>query len=75
MAPEDAADASGVMVTVIQLGQVVGVAVLGSVFLGQVDLPAPAADSGHALLVTLAVNAVAVLLGAGFAARTRRSAG
>ncbi|MER7757229.1 MFS transporter [Kitasatospora sp. NPDC097643] len=74
VAPEDAADASGVMVTVIQLGQVVGVAVLGTVFLGQVDLPAPAADSGHALLVTLAVNASAVLVGAGFAAGTRRRA-
>ncbi|MEU3573497.1 MFS transporter, partial [Kitasatospora sp. NPDC036755] len=44
--PEDAADASGVMVTVIQFGQVIGVAVLGSVFLGRVDLPAPAAESG-----------------------------
>ncbi|MFH8383242.1 MFS transporter [Kitasatospora sp. NPDC018058] len=73
VAPEDAADASGVMVTVIQLGQVIGVAVLGSVFLGQVDLPAPAAESGHALEVTLAVNAVGVLLASGFAARSRRA--
>ncbi|MBD0692913.1 MFS transporter [Streptomyces sp. CBMA123] len=72
VAPEDAADASGVTVTVLQLGQVVGVAVLGSVFLGQVDLPAPAADSGHALLVTLAANAVVVLVGVGFAERGRR---
>lgn len=71
VAPQDAADASGVTVTVLQLGQVVGVAALGSLFLGQVDLPAPAADSGHAVLVTLAVNAVMVLVGVGFAARTR----
>ncbi|AUY51800.1 MFS transporter [Streptomyces sp. CB01881] len=75
VAPADAADASGVMVTVIQLGQVVGVAVLGSVFLGGVDLPAPARDSGHALLVTTAVIAGAVALAVVFAARTRRSAG
>ncbi|WBP88905.1 MFS transporter [Kitasatospora cathayae] len=72
VAPEDAADASGVTVTVLQLGQVIGVAVLGSVFLGRVDLPAPAADSGHALLVTLAVNTVLVLVGAVFAERSRR---
>ncbi|MFI6847436.1 MFS transporter [Kitasatospora sp. NBC_00085] len=75
VAPADAADASGVMVTVIQLGQVVGVAVLGSVFLGGADLPAPARDSGHALLVTTGVIAVAVAAAAVFAARTRRSAG
>ena len=31
--PRDAADASGVMVTVIQLGQVVGVAAFGTLFL------------------------------------------
>ncbi len=73
VAPEDAADASGVMVTVIQLGQVIGVAVLGSVFLGQVDLPAPAAESGHALLTTLAVDAVAGAAAAGFAALSRRA--
>ncbi|MFF2076515.1 MFS transporter [Kitasatospora sp. NPDC058162] len=73
VAPEDAADASGVTVTVLQLGQMIGVAVIGSVFLGQVDLPAPAADSGHAVLVTLAVNAAVVLVGACFAARSRRA--
>ncbi|MEV7187901.1 MFS transporter [Kitasatospora sp. NPDC093102] len=72
--PEDAADASGVMVTVIQLGQVIGVAVLGSVFLGQVDLPAPAAESGGALRTTLLAAAAAVLAAAGFAARSRRAA-
>ncbi|MFE7530574.1 MFS transporter [Kitasatospora sp. NPDC057542] len=72
--PEDAADASGVMVTVIQLGQVIGVAVLGSVFLGQVDLPAPAAESGGALRTTLLVAAAVVLAAAGFAARSRRAA-
>ncbi|MFE2720995.1 MFS transporter [Kitasatospora sp. NPDC059327] len=75
VAPADAADASGVLVTVVQLGQVVGVAVLGSVFLGGVDLPASPPDSGHALLVTTAAIAGLVGLGAAFAARTRPTAG
>ncbi|MGW6915538.1 MFS transporter [Kitasatospora sp. NPDC054939] len=75
VAPADAADASGVMVTVVQLGQVVGVALLGTVFLGGVSYPATAADSGHALLVASAAIAGAVALGTGFAARTRRAAG
>ncbi|MFJ9949968.1 MFS transporter [Kitasatospora sp. NPDC091207] len=75
VAPADAADASGVLVTVVQLGQVVGVAVLGSVFLGGVDLPAVAPDSGHALLVTTAAIAGLVGLGAAFAARSRPTAG
>ncbi|MER7707859.1 MFS transporter [Kitasatospora sp. NPDC097605] len=69
VAPADAADASGFVVTAVQLGQVVGIALLGSVFLGAADLPAPAGDSGHALLLTTAVIGGAVALGAGFAAR------
>ncbi|WP_371481579.1 MFS transporter [Kitasatospora sp. NBC_00315] len=71
--PADAADASGVMVTVVQLGQLVGVAVLGSVFLGQVRLPAPADASGHALFVTGAVIAAAVALAGVLAARSGRA--
>ncbi|MFC5663977.1 MFS transporter [Kitasatospora misakiensis] len=69
VAPADAADASGVVVTAVQLGQVVGVAVLGSVFLGAVDLPAAARDSGHAMLITAAAIGGAFALAAGFAAR------
>ena len=37
--PQDAADASGVLTTVIQLGLVMGVATFGSVFLTQAALP------------------------------------
>lgn len=73
VAPADAADASGVMVTAIQLGQVAGVALLGTVFLGSVDLPAPARDSGHALLVTTVVAGTGMVIGAVFAARVRRA--
>lgn len=72
--PADAADGSGVIVTVIQLGQVVGVALLGTVFLGRVSFPAAARTSGSALLVTTAAIAVAFALAALFAYRTRRSA-
>ncbi len=71
----DAADGTGVLVTVIQLGQVLGVALLGSVFLGQVSFPAPARTSGTALLVTCGAIAVAFVLAALFAHRTRRAAG
>ncbi|WP_052709757.1 MFS transporter [Streptomyces sp. NRRL S-495] len=74
VAPADAADASGLVVTAVQLGQVIGIALLGSVFLGAVDLPASARGSGHALLVlvtTVAIGGV-VALAAGFAARAGR---
>ncbi|WP_354640335.1 MFS transporter [Kitasatospora camelliae] len=74
VSPADAADASGVTVTVVQLGQVVGVAVVGTVFLGAVDLPAAPDGSGHALLVTCAVIGAAFAGAAGFALRTRPAA-
>ncbi|GAA1216479.1 MFS transporter [Kitasatospora nipponensis] len=71
VAQQDAADASGALVTVIQLGQVVGVALLGTVFLSSVDYPARAALSGHALEVTCALLAASAALAALSAARTR----
>ncbi|WP_082598796.1 MULTISPECIES: MFS transporter [unclassified Kitasatospora] len=71
--PADAADGSGVLVTVIQLGQVIGVALLGTLFLGRAALPAPPADSGRALLVTVSTVALALVLAACFALRTRRA--
>ncbi|MEV6978036.1 MFS transporter [Kitasatospora sp. NPDC093806] len=73
VAPADAADASGVLVTALQLGQVVGVALLGSVFLGAVRPSASAADSGHALLVATAAVGGAGALAALFAGRARRA--
>jgi MFS family permease len=72
VAPEDAADGSGVVVTVIQLGQVVGVATLGTLFLGQVAYPATAARSGHAFAVTTVAVGAVLLLAAAFATRTWR---
>jgi len=68
----EAADASGLLTTSIQLGQAVGVAVLGSVFLTLaargLDSPvhsaavSPAAISGHAFSVTLTWAALAMAL-------------
>ncbi|MEY9871378.1 MFS family permease [Streptacidiphilus sp. MAP12-33] len=72
--PEHAADASGVMVTVLQLGQVVGVAALGTLFLSRVSYPTttPAA-SGAALALTLGAVA-ALMLGAAVLVRPVRGA-
>jgi MFS family permease len=79
----DAADASGLLTTTLQLGQVIGVAVFGSLFLslaaraGQPGLPA----SPHAIAVTsgwlallFAVGALTAVPLAGTVARARRSA-
>ncbi|MFJ9810876.1 MFS transporter [Streptomyces sp. NPDC101158] len=59
--PEDAADASGLLATVTQLGQLIGVAAFGSLYLGAVAGPG-ARGSAEALGEgTLALAAVAVL--------------
>ncbi|MEV8095522.1 MFS transporter [Kitasatospora sp. NPDC085879] len=73
VAPVDAADASGVMVTVLQLGQVIGVTLLGTVFLGAVSYPAPADVSGHALLVTTTVIGGGLVVAAGLAGLAGRT--
>jgi len=63
-----AADASGLLTTTIQLGQAVGVAAFGSLFLtldsgAPVRAAAVAAVSGHALAVTFGWLAAAMVLG------------
>jgi hypothetical protein len=61
----EAADASGVLTTAIQLSQAVGVAVLGSLFLTlDARSAGAAAVSGHAVFVTLAWVAVTLACGA-----------
>jgi hypothetical protein len=70
----DASDAGGVLMTIIQLGQVVGISLPGTLFLSRVSFPAPPVDSGHALAITGVVVGAAALVGAGFAHRTRRVA-
>ncbi|MBR7833530.1 MFS transporter [Actinospica durhamensis] len=58
--PIYAADASGVLTTVNQLGQVIGVAVYGSVFLSLFHTPS---DAPHAALVTTLVMACGSVFG------------
>jgi MFS family permease len=57
-----AADASGLLTTTIQLGQAVGVATFGSLFL-TLDSGRAAAVSGHALAVTFGWLAAAMVFG------------
>ena len=58
----DAADASGLFTTTLQLGQAVGVAAFGSVFLSLAARPGPHASS-HALATTLYWLAILLTLG------------
>ncbi|MYS25050.1 MFS transporter [Streptomyces sp. SID4948] len=70
VAPQDAADASGLLATVTQLGQLIGVATLGTLFLNRLALPG-AHPSVHAFSVTsvaLVCVSVAGALAAGAAA-------
>jgi hypothetical protein len=60
----EAADASGLLTTSIQLSQAVGVAVFGSVFLTLDAGASGSAISGHAVFVTLAWIAGTLALGA-----------
>ena len=66
VAPQDAADASGVLTTVIQLGLVIGVATFGSVYLTQAAVTAPNA-SASAIALTIGLIVIAVV-GCAFAA-------
>ncbi|MFF5763231.1 MFS transporter [Streptomyces tanashiensis] len=61
--PEDAADASGLLATVTQLGQLVGVAAFGTVFLGRYA-GSGAQNSADALWLTVLALAAASLVGA-----------
>lgn len=64
--PANAADASGVLTTVMQLGQVIGVAVFGSVLLNLMHAPS---DAPHAGFVTALVMAATGVVGALIALR------
>jgi MFS family permease len=71
----DAADASGMLITVFQLGQVVGIATLGTLYLSLVHAPGPR-PSAHALDVTLLALAASALIAAALAltlVRARRA--
>lgn len=64
VAPADAADASGLVTTIVQLGQVVGLSAVGSVYLSV----SAAHGSASAIVVTTAIDAALALIGAAVAA-------
>ena len=64
----DAADASGVIATLNQIGQVTGVATVGTLFLN-LDNAGTLASSAHAVTVVCLVAAVLALVGAATATR------
>ncbi len=68
--PQLAADASGILVTSVQLGIVVGIATFGSVFLSLAG--ATALSAAHAVSVTAIAEGVTVLVAAGLAAKAAR---
>lgn len=61
--PEEAADASGLLATVTQLGQLIGVASFGTLFLARLHTPG-AHDSADAVWACALALAVASILGA-----------
>lgn len=63
VAPQDAPDASGFLATVTQLGQLIGVATLGTLFLNQLHGPGVHA-SAHAFAVASAAMAAVCAAGA-----------
>ncbi|MGO4618086.1 MFS transporter [Nocardia sp. 2YAB30] len=65
-----AADASGILVTNVQLGIVVGIATFGSLFLGLAG--GTALSAAHALGATAIAEGVTVLIAAALAARAAR---
>ncbi|WP_431949290.1 MFS transporter [Actinacidiphila sp. bgisy167] len=69
--PEDAADASGLLATVSQLGQLIGVATFGTLFLGRLTA---GHSSAHAVAVTSAALAATAAAGVLVAAMRRRTA-
>ncbi len=71
VAPQDAADASGLLTTVTQLGQLIGVATLGTLFLNRLGGAAGVHASAHAFTVTSAGLTAVAAVGALAAARWR----
>ncbi|MFI0939113.1 MFS transporter [Streptomyces sp. NPDC021020] len=60
IAPQDAADASGFLATVTQIAQLLGVATLGTLFLGRVAGPGAHASAHAYAVLTVALTAVCV---------------
>jgi hypothetical protein len=61
VAPADASDASGLVTTMVQLSQIIGLAGVGSVYLSV----AASHNSGHAMAVTTLAETVVMLVATG----------
>ncbi|MFJ9826152.1 MFS transporter [Streptomyces sp. NPDC101160] len=70
--PTDAADASGLLATVTQLGQLIGVAAFGALFLGRITGPGAHVSADALWVCTLALAAAAVLGASASLLRRRR---
>ena len=73
--PSDAGAASGMLVTSQQIGNALGVAVVGTVFFDQLGSATSAGAFGDAFSVALAVQAVFALSAATLVSRARQTAG
>jgi hypothetical protein len=71
--PTDAGAASGMLVTSQQIGNALGVAIVGTIFFGQLGSATSAAAHGDAFSVSLAVQAVFALAAAALVSRARQT--
>jgi MFS family permease len=69
VAPTHAPDASGLLVTVVQLGQVVGIATFGTLFLSLAEDGTGSPPTAHAIAVTAGVLAATVAVAAALGLR------
>jgi EmrB/QacA subfamily drug resistance transporter len=72
--PTDAGAASGMLVTSQQIGNALGVAIIGTIFFGELGSGTGAASYGDALSLALGVQAAFALSAAALVSRARRTA-
>jgi hypothetical protein len=72
--PTDAGAASGMLVTSQQIGNALGVAIIGTIFFGELGSATSAAAHGDAFSVSLAVQAAFALTAAVLVSRARQTA-
>jgi EmrB/QacA subfamily drug resistance transporter len=71
--PSDAGAASGMLVTSQQIGNALGVAIVGTIFFGELGSATSAAAHGDAFSVSLAVQAAFALTAAALVSRARQT--
>jgi hypothetical protein len=72
--PTDAGAASGTLVTAQQIGNALGVAIVGTIFFSELGSSVSADAFGHAFSVSLAVQAAFALAAAALVSRARQTA-